>query len=101
MDERGQRAAFIMPLPFPLRFEGRWQVVLKRAHFRNALSMQLELDFSDGGGHVRHVRRLPRAPCESPFGVLDQIWHTNVVVRGGTPTWWYTNVVVPYLYCHF
>ena len=75
--ERSQRAAFDTPLPFPLQFEGRWQVVLKRAHFRNALSMQLELDFYDGGNHVRHVRRLPCAPCESPFAALDQMWHAT------------------------
>ena len=57
--ERSQRAVFVTPLPFPSLFEGHWQVVLKRAHFHNALSMQLELDFYEGGDHVRHVRRFP------------------------------------------
>ena len=66
-DERSHRTAFVTPLPFPLRFEGRWQVVLKRAHFHNTLSMQLELDLYNGGDHLRHVWRLPQAPCESHF----------------------------------
>ena len=77
MGERSCHAAFVMTLPFPLRFEGCWQVILKRAHFRSALSMQLELDLYHGGNNVRHVRHLPRAPCESPFAALDQIRHTT------------------------
>ena len=39
--------------------------------------MQLELDFYDRGDHVRHVQRLPRAPWESPFATLDEMWHAT------------------------
>ena len=74
---RSRRVACVPRLPFPLRFEGRWQVVLKRAHFCNALSLQLELNLYDRGNHVCHMRHLPRATCESPFAALDQIWHVT------------------------
>ena len=39
--------------------------------------MQLELDLYDGRNQVRHVRRLPRTSCESPFAAMGQIWHAT------------------------
>ena len=88
-EDRSRRAAWVTPLPFPLKLHGPWYVALKRACLRTQLSHRFCVELTGVNGSSKSVS-LSRRPCSNWFDLFgqlgDEVVDSRVVYSTATQT---------------